>query len=380
MVTPKAKKDDLADFIKNDIVPLKNFNSPLNAFGEYLYRELSGRDILYIPEKFQKIILGGVQENGSFSTNSLAEFYSQYFGIGLPQIDRVRYINSVKNGVRPESIVIKSDPAEKKIDSNGQNNFSMFHYISAIDTLCTKIINKSIAKSIIPQIPENSDLSSFEEKDNDALIDNLSQILFMIRDFYNASLKILPTYNEYSMFLDSIRGIPKDYLMEAYPSIANEFSNLMDNLDLEIKRIVDLPITNKYIEYVFPKQDGIASDIFNLYGNIFDLSYFLFSQPDNLFDGVMDEYSNFLKNAIKSVDGILDSNASKLIKSTQREIYISIDEKGFTSEYSVFPNQHISAFSKSISPLLFSGCAHLEITHTRYASITIYNHIAGVLQ
>jgi len=379
MITPKAKKEDLADFIKNDIVPLKHFSSPLNAFGEYLYRELSGKDVLYIPEKFKKIILGGVQENGSFSPNSLAEFYSQYFGIGLPQIDRVRYMNSVKQGVKPEGITIKSDPTGKKIDFNGQNDFSMFHYISAINSLCTKIINKSVAKGIIPQISESSDLSSFGEKDDDALIDNPSQVLSLIKDFYNASLKILPTYNEYSMFINSIYGA-RDYLMEAYPSIANEFSNFMDNLDLEIKRIVDLPSNNKYIEYVFPKQDGLVANIFNLYGNIFGLSYFLSSQPDNLFDGVIDEYSNFLRNAIKSVNGILDSNTNKLIKNAQKESFIiNIDEKGFTNGYNdEFPNQHISAISKSISPLLFSGCAYVEIGN--YGRIVVHNNLVGVLQ
>lgn len=379
MITSKAKIKDLANFVKNDIIQLKLSSYPLNAFGEYIRRELSERDIFYIPEKFRKVVLGGVQENGSFLPNSLAQFYSQYFGIGLTQTDRAKYMNSIKNGLKPEGIVIKSDPKVKDINSNGQ--YTMFRYISLIDNLCTAIINKSIAKGIISQ-SENI-TSSFKEEDGDMLIDNPPQILSLIKNFYNTALKILPTYNEYSLFLYSINGVSKDYILEVYHSIMNDFSDFINLLDLEIKPIVDQFSTQKYIEYVFPKsfpEDGMASNISNLFISIFDLSKFLSSDALSLYDGVQDEYLNFLTEAKKSVTGILDTTASKLINSTRREFTILLDKNGFTDEYSVIPNQYISAFSKSISPLLFSGCAHLEITHSRYVDITIYNHMAPVLQ
>ena len=379
MLVPKAKKEDLANFVMNDIIPLKRSSYPLNAFGEYIRRELSGRDIFYIPEKFLKVVLGGVQDDGSYSPNSLAEFYSQYFGIGLPQTDRVRYINSIKNGMKSVGIAIKSDPDGKKIDSNYNNAFSMFHYISAIDNLCTKIINKSVRKGSISQ-SEAIASSSFKEDDGKMLIDNPSQVLSLIRDFYNLALKVLPTYNEYSIFLTSLHHVSRDYLVEAYPSISDKFNNIINDLDLEMRLITNLPITDKYIDYIFFKRDGIAFSIFNLYDNIFSLSTFLSSQSQTLFDGVNNEYSNFLINAKKSVAGILDTTASKLIESQRQEFPILLTENGFTEEYTEFPNQYISAFSKSISPLLFSKCAHLEVTNTRYATITIYNHMAQVLQ
>lgn len=379
MTTQKYKKDDLANFVKNDIVSLKRNSAPLSKFGEYIRRELSGRDVLYVPEKFQKIVLGGVQENGSFSPNSLAEFYSQYFGIGLTQTDRVRYMNSVRNGVMPETIVIKSEVSEKNLVFNAQNTFSMFHYASAIDDLCTSIIKKSVDKGIISS-SESDASDTIDQKDEEslALIDHPSLILDMIRDFYNASLKILPQYNEYSMFLYSIQGVPKDYITEAYPSVANEFSTMVEDLDLEIKRIANLPSTSNYIEYMFPRQEGMVSDIVILYRNVFMLSYLLFSKTNTLFDGVMNEYSIFISDATKSVNGILDSNASTLAKSKEREIYIYIDEKGFTDGYNpVFPNEHISAISKSISPLLSSGCFSLELS---YKTIVLHNNIVRVLQ
>lgn len=390
MVTPKAKKEDLVNFVKNCIIPLKSSSYPLNALWEYMRRELSEQDILYIPEKFKKVVLGGIKEDGSFSPNSLAEFYSQYFGIGLTQIDRVKYINSVKNGIKPEGITIKSDPAGKKIDYNSQNDFSMSHYVYNIDNLCNFIINKSVAKGIISQSDDIK--SSFNEGDENVLIDNPSQILSLIKNFYNASLNVLPTYNEYSLFLNSINGVSKDYILEAYPSIINDFSDFINLLDLKIKPIVDHSSTQKYIEYIFPKvfpedihssfpeDASISSNIFSLFKSIFGLSNFLYSQTLTLFDGVRNEYLNFLTNAKESVKGILDTTASKLIKSTKKEFKILVDKNGFTKQYSEFPNQHISALSKSISPLLFSGCAYLEIPYFRYADITIYNNIAGVLQ
>lgn len=377
MVIPKAKKEDLANFVRNDIIPLEHFSSLLNSFGEYLRKEMSGRDTSFISERLQKVILGGVQKNGSFAPNSLAEFYNEYFGIGLSQTDRVRYVNSVNNGVKPQNIVIKSDPNGKIADINTQNNFSMFHFIVDINNLCTTIVKKSIAKGIIPQITEVN-VSSFKEEEGEALIDNPSQVLSQIKDFYNASLKILPTYNDYSMFLYSITNIPKDYLIEAYPSIAGEFSNLTNILDLEIKPIVELPITSNYMECVFSKQDGIASAIGRLIGSIFDLSFFMTSKPNTLFEGATDEYTNFLKNGSKSLNGILDAIGNAIIKRRDREIYIEIDEKGFSTSYvDEYNNQHVSAFSKSISPLLFSGVVSLG---TSNRSIILRNHLAGVMQ
>ncbi|SMD31422.1 hypothetical protein [Picrophilus oshimae] len=368
MITCKASKEDLIDFVNNYILPLKKISYKLVSYGNYLRRELSGESIVSINDNLKKLVLGGINQSGVLQ-NSLSEFYKKYFGIGLTKNDINRYINSNGNFEIQKNIKISSDINGLDIDDPYKKYISMFYIIKNIDSDCNIIITKASSKGF--------NLNYMDENLNDnfylGLVNNPNNVLALIKDFYNASLKILPTYNGYSMFLRSITNIPKDYAFEAYKGLKNNLNSLSGILDLEIKPIINLNI--EYIEFIFTQKDGLSDNILKLIGDIFKLSNFMHENSGDLFEGIKSEFEIYLSNSYNSLNGIIDDNAKKVLKTS--ETRLNVDSNGFIDSYNLdFPNMHISEVLKSISPLAFSGCI---LIHKDYNSIHIRNNLYGVI-
>lgn len=370
MVVCKPSKENLSDFVNNYILPLKKLSYKIVSYGNYLRKELSGESIVSISnDKFNKLILGGINQSGVLQ-NSLSEFYKKYFGVGLTKDDISRYINSSSNSEVQKNIKISSDINGLDIDDPYKKYISMFFLIKNIDNNCNLIIRKANSKGV--------SINYTDENLNDdfylALVNDPTKVLALIQDFYNASLKILPTYNEYTMFLSSITNIPKSYAFEAYKDLKNNLSGLTVLLDLEINPIMN--INSDYVEFIYPRKDGLSANILTLiYNDIFTLSDFMYKISENLFEGIKPEWKVYLSNGYNSLNGMMDNNAKKIL--SIKETYLTVNDNGFIENYDVnFPNAHISDVLKSISPLVFSGCILIE---KNYNNIQIKNRLYGVI-
>ncbi len=368
MITCKSSTEDLIDFVNNYILPLKKISYKLVSYGNYLRTELSGQSIVSINDNLKKLVLGGINQSEVLQ-NSLSEFYKKYFGIGLTKNDINRYINSNGNFEIQKSIKISSDINGLDIDDISKRDISMFYIIKNIGNDCNIIITKANLKGI--NINYNDEI--LNDEFYLGLVNDPNNVLALIKDFYNASLKILPTYNEYARFLRSITDIPKDYIFNAYKDLKNNLSSLSVSLDLKIKPIINLNI--EYIEFIFAQKDGLSDNILKLISDIFRLSYFMHKTSGNLFEGIKSEWEIYLSNSYNSLNGIIDDNAKKVLKTS--EARLNVDSNGFIESYNLdFPNMHISEVLKSISPLAFSGCI---LIYKDYNSINIRNELYGVI-
>ena len=368
MITCKSSKEDLMDFVNNYILPLKKISYKLVSYGNYLTSKLSGESIVSINDNLKKLVLGGINQSGVLQ-NSLSKFYKRYFGIGLIEDDIKRYINSNGNFEVQKNIKISSDINGFDIDDQYKNNISMFYIMKNIDHDCNIIITKANLKGI--NINYNNEI--LNDDFYFSLINDPYNVLVLIKDFYNASLKILPTYNEYTRFLYSITNIPKDYIFNAYKNLKNNINSLSGVIDLEIKPIINL--NSDYIEFVFPQNDGVLDNILKIIGNIFMLSKFMHKESEDLFEGIKSEWEIYLNNSYNSLNGIIDDNAKKILNASQ--INLDVDNNGFINKYNpYFPNMHISEVLRSISPLAFSGGVFI---HKDYNNIKIINRYYGMI-
>ncbi len=318
-------------------------------------------------ENLKKLILGGITKSGIIE-NSLSSFYKQHFGVGLTNENIQRYLNSNGNLQAQRNIMISFDGEGHDIDY--QNKESMFYHIKKISDFCNIIIDKVRSKKLnINYIPENYDENMYLD-----LVEHSNNVVSLIRDFYNYSLRVLPTYNRFSMFLKSITFISERYAIEAYPDLKENLNSLLMLLDGEIKPILNFNI--EYIEFILPKNNGLLSYIIKLQNEIFNLSVFTKHNSEFLFNGIEDEWQKYLKNNYNSLKEMLDDNAMKIIRN--KTTMLNVDEKGFISKYDFnFPYFSLSEVLKSILPLGFAGC--ISIGSYNNNSIEIINHLYGVI-
>jgi hypothetical protein len=367
MTELKAKKDDLIEFVNQNIINLAGISNKLTAYGEYLRKEFYGKNIVDTQDTLKKIILGGINKSG-IAENSLSKFYIEYFGVGLTNENVQRYINSNGNLQAQKNIAISFDGEGRDIDD--LNKKSMFYHIKKISDFCNALIARVSAKGF--NITYNRD--NYDENMYLDLVEHPNNVVSLIRDFYNYSLRVLPTYNGFSMFLKSITVISERYAIEAYPDLKNNLNYLLMLLDGEIKPILNLNI--EYIEFILPIKNGLLSNIINLQNEIFSLSVFAKHNSESLFNGIEDEWWKYLNNSYTSIKEMLDDNARKIIRN--KTTTLNIDEKGFVNKFDFnFPNFSLSEVLKSILPLRFAGC--ISIGGSFNNSLEIINHLHGVI-
>ena len=143
MTELKAKKDDLIEFVNQNIINLAGISNKLTAYGEYLRKEFYGKNIVDTQDTLKKIILGGINKSG-IAENSLSKFYIEYFGVGLTNENVQRYINSNGNLQAQKNIAISFDGEGRDIDD--LNKKSMFYHIKKISDFCNALIARVSAK------------------------------------------------------------------------------------------------------------------------------------------------------------------------------------------------------------------------------------------
>lgn len=365
MMDLNIDNNELVEFININIIPLRDVTHKIVAYGEYLRKEFSGKNIVDIDENLRKLILGGITKSG-VSENSLSKFYKEHFGVGLTDENIQRYLNSNGNSQVQKNIEISLNEEDVYMDNN--KNKSMFYYMKKIDTHCSEIIAKARVKGLnIPYTSDNLDKNTYLE-----LVENPIKVVTLLKDVYNYSLKVLPSYNEFIMFLDSITNNSADYVLEAYPKIKDSLDSFLDLMDAEINPLLKLDID--FIKFIQPINSGMLSNIIDLKYEVFSLSDFANEKSNFLFNGVEDERKKHLSNNYNSLKGMLDDNAMKILMN--RTIILNVDEKGFISKYDYnFPNFSLSEFLKSILPLRFAGCISIEKYDNN--AIKIINYLYG---
>ncbi len=284
-----ADKDEWGKFIEEYIIPLRDSAKILINYWEYLKRNIEGVDVDDMGEGFKMLVLGGVGEDGNYSERSLALFYKKFFGVQLTNLEEC-----VK-GLPAKAIVEKSDFVKfaEKIHEQTKKIISTFHNILGMDL-----------ERLEGKIEMN-----FEE-----VVRNAERVAELIKEFYERTLKVTANYNQYTLFLFTVRKITRRYLEIAYPEMKEKgkFDALKGIIGLE-----------KYFE---PKVEGERTEgterierdytIWHLPGGSFgfeichlnDIIWECFSREDFrktlefLFENVQDLKEEFVRRAKEALD------------------------------------------------------------------------------
>jgi len=305
-------------FIKDFAEFYSSLKGLLNARSTLL-SELSGDLAQVLADQSKRdlalrILLGGVKdecveqgkiERGCIPPGSAAHFYRYVLGVGLGKdID-----SDLSETTRLVQII-----GRKGLEKIGNERLGMLissysseppplGTISEINKLAGSIYNR--LRRVIPEL-ESANPVNYDYRD----------LVKAFEDFLNKGIKLLPLYNPFTFFIQSLRSTPKPYLKIMYCDelFSAPIRNLMSKYGIGLVKILDpnLGISSLDDELaVIGHEDGSVGDLLTrLIWGIYELTYEL----NQLGYPVNDE--DELKEYVSKYRGYLDefaNNASDII-------------------------------------------------------------------
>ncbi|WP_066795282.1 hypothetical protein [Caldivirga sp. MU80] len=305
-------------FIKDFAEFYSSLKGLLNAKSALL-SELSGDLAQVLADQSKRdlalrILLGGVKdecveqgkiERGCIPPGSAAHFYRYVLGVGLGK----DIYSDLSETTRLVQII-----GRKGLEKIGDERLGMLvssysseppplGTISEINKLAGGIYNR--LRRVIPEL-ESANPVNYDYRD----------LVKAFEDFLNKGIKLLPLYNPFTFFIQSLRSTPKPYLKIMYCDelFSDPIRNLMSKYGIGLVKILDpnLGISSLDDELaVIGHEDGSVGDLLTrLIWGIYELTYEL----NQLGYRVNDELKEYVN--VSKYRGYLDefaSNASDII-------------------------------------------------------------------
>ena len=293
-----SDKEEWKGFISDYVIPLRDSADALVEYWNYLKRKIDGVEIGGMGEDLKKALLGGVDEEGNYLEGSIAKFYKDFFGVSL-SVELPKYAAAAK-----EEATKGIKGMVREMDSQTHPNVPYFiKFILDIAGQTKKIANIALSKGIIDTVAGPS--SEIRHED---FLANQEDAVERVGDFYNKCAKIVPNFNNYTLFVLSIRNIASRYLEEAYPQFKfkNKFAELQSMLGLKSLFVPDIADGAKKAEYaIWHLPDGsFGGEVRKLYELIWNYSNVFKELVSQYFEGTTDLKKEFIEDAKVKVLGL----------------------------------------------------------------------------
>ncbi|HEC87223.1 MAG TPA: hypothetical protein ENI49_05085 [Thermoplasmatales archaeon] len=230
-----TSEDEWRRYIESYVIPLWKYSWILKEYWEELRNEFDTLPFDEVKEEEKPLLLGGiVQRDEIYTRNSLAKFYTKFFGMRLKDIQS--WILQSQTGEMLTEISV--EVAETEFIKFVKEVFNLLDYGLLHQRLVTDFKE--------PQL----DYEEFKSNPN--------KVKEAIKNFYQSLLNITLNYNYRTFFLCSINQITYHYMKAAYPKIDDILDFLMDEFGLtELKWNNPIKPESKtfrdYTIYCFPE-------------------------------------------------------------------------------------------------------------------------------
>ncbi|MEM4830933.1 MAG: hypothetical protein QXZ60_01195 [Sulfolobales archaeon] len=145
---------------------------------------------------------------------------------------------------------------------------------------------------------DESYIDSLAERDYSALAGNPLKAFSILRGFYAASHKILPMYNPYAFFIQSLRAVPK-FVIERL--VGNEIMKSMRTFNIEVKEL--LPCVDDEYSLVSHTPGSVGDMLSSVIDSVYKL-HELGAPHSSRYLKVSDEMTRYLSFAISVTDSV----------------------------------------------------------------------------
>jgi hypothetical protein len=311
------------EFFEKDLAEFYSSLKGLLNAREALLKELSGdlAQVLADPNKRDlalKVLFGGIkreciEQQGVISKDcippgSAAHFYRYVLGVGLSEKEE----EDLKETTRLLQVIRyvglgKIDILKLKASISGYEGKEL-SFLGCVGSGCAVKILKVMKKIVdeiynkLGQVLSVPEPIKYDYRDLDEAF----------TDFLNKSIKLLPLYNPFTFFIQSLHSTPKLYLEEMYCKDLfenNNVSNLMNKYGIKLTKILDPGIgvqdVDELFEVVGHEKGSVGELLVNLVWSIYELTYELnrLGYPiDDELRNYVDKHKEYLIELINAND------------------------------------------------------------------------------
>ena len=344
-----TKEEEWKGYIENQVIPLWNKAWILQEFFDNL-KEFNGLNLDSIDEEEKPLFLGGVTpgKENIYVRNSLAKFYSKFFGLRLKDIQS--WIFSKQEEI---PIEVEAEGTETEFIKFAKDVFSFLDFALQSQQL------------IIDYVEPTLDYKGLKRDPN-----KLKEI---IKDFFQGILNIAANYNYHTFFLCSINQISRKFMKAAYPMIDEALNFLTSQFGLT--ELVwnnplspDSEVFENYTIYCFPEYNPNNKGK-SFGGAICALNDMLWQRLDypseprdtlKMLFNVVPNLKNEFKQRVKS----------RIVGKYYPWIYYSGITAGEGRSKVTEGNKTIMEMLDEISPYLFLGLARIDYISENSISFT----------
>jgi len=282
-------ESEWAAYFQNDIKKLAKSCLVIKKFWDELKIRCDGKALKDLQDEFDyiPILLGGVTPDGKYTENSLAKVYATLLGFKPENIHDL--VERFKRGlpVTTKIVVRKTD---------------FINFIENILDVVISILKQAENKGVI--MDSNIDV----RVDYFAVLSNHQKLIEILESFVNYVAKILPNYNQKSLFVWTLSKLTYKYMISAYPMLENGaiFERIKSILGLDIifsPKVEDDSIKRLYEVYSYC-DDSIGKELIRLFKSVWNyFSYFsrdlkiVFPELPNF----KNEFHELAMNSLKSI-------------------------------------------------------------------------------
>jgi hypothetical protein len=221
-------------------------------FWNELKRKCNGLTFRDLQEEFDysTVLLGGVDSSGEYKERSLAKAYNVLFGFKPENIYDL--VERLKNDLPPTTKIVVEETR-------------FISFVKDVLNKVTSILSLAESKGLI-----GSDVGV--AVDYYSILSDYSKMVEMLSDFVNNVARILPNYNQKSLFVWTLDKLTYRYMTAAYPNLKDAFEVVKDILGLEVIFSPDIEndgVRKEYEVYSF-YGGSIGRELIELYKMIWE--------------------------------------------------------------------------------------------------------------
>jgi len=381
------------DFFTKDLAEFYASLRGLRNARDALINELSGdlAQVLADPRRRDlalRVLFGGLDEDclekigrGDYSyrygcdldcikAGTATHFYKYMLGIGLGKWGLTTfghcYDEDLENRTRLLNL-LKLNKEKLGISINGYDTGMIMNYLSELEKIVDDIYSN-------PRIQQAIQVQQVRQVRADYGLD----LVKAFEDFLNKSIKLLPLYNPFTFFIQSLRSTPRPYLNIMYGEdlFSDSVRNLMSKYGVELTKILD-PGLNVQPEddelAVIGLKDGSVGELINeLVRKIYDMTSMLNSSgylaSDEYEKYIQAKYNEKTSAGYTLKELITTAEAKSEYRNfcySYGRLTIKVKNGVFKAYQTKYPYDEVMSiryerFLELLSPLLFLGVAWIE--------------------
>jgi len=227
----------------------------IEDFWNELKRKCDGLTFKDLQEEFDysTVLLGGVTPDGEYKERSLARVYAVLFGFKPENIHDL--IEKLKRGLPPTTKIVVEET-------------EFIRFVRSVSDKVTSILRQAESKGLIDSADVNVEVDYY------GILSDYKKLIEIVENFVTNVVKILPNYNQKSLFVWTFDKLTYRYMTTAYPKLRDErvFEFVKDVLGLEVifsPDVEDERIKREYEVYSF--YDGsIGKELVELFKMVWD--------------------------------------------------------------------------------------------------------------